>query len=50
MKEIAEDVKDFIDEIRLSLTPFEPVLGFRGDEKIPKSEFVEVAHTGETWS
>ena len=46
MKEIAEDVKDFIDEIRLSLTPFEPVLGFRGDEKIPKSEFVEVAHTG----
>jgi len=46
MKEIAEDIKDFIDQIRLSITPFEPVLGFRGDEESQKSEFVEVAHTG----
>lgn len=50
MKEIAEDVKDFIDEIRLSLTPFEPVLGFRGDEKSKKANLLRWRIRGETWS
>ena len=46
IREMARRSKAFIDEFRLSLTPFEPALGFRGDKEIPKSDFVEVAHNG----
>jgi len=46
IREIARRSKAVIDEIRLSLTPFEPALGFRGDKEIPKSDFVEVVHNG----
>jgi len=46
IKEIAQGAKDFVDEIRLSLTPFEPALGFRGTEEIRKSEFVGIEHAG----
>ena len=46
IKEIAEGIKDFVTEIKILLTPYESALGFRGDEVIKKSEFVEVQHAG----
>ena len=46
IREMAKDAKDFIEEIKISLTPFESALGFRGDKQSRKSEFIEVEHTG----
>jgi hypothetical protein len=46
LREIAEGVKDFLKEIRLSLSPLGPAWGFRGEEEAPKSDFVEVEHAG----
>jgi hypothetical protein len=44
--ELVQEVKDFVKKIRLSLSPFEPALGFRGEEESRKSDFVEVEHSG----
>ncbi len=46
IREIVEGAKDVLKEIRLSLSPYEPALGFRGEEEIRKSDFVEVEHPG----
>ena len=45
-RELAQKVKDSLKEIRLSLSPLEPALGFRGEAEIRKSDFVEVEHPG----
>jgi hypothetical protein len=46
LREIAAGVKDFLQEIRLSLSPLAPAWGFRGEEEAPQSDFVEVEHAG----
>ncbi|NUM79137.1 zf-HC2 domain-containing protein [candidate division KSB1 bacterium] len=45
-REMAEEVKAFLNEIRLTLLPLEPAWGFRGEQEFPRGDFVDIEHPG----